>query len=102
MPRAAQLATFIGIALGLLAAIHFYVWLRLVADPAPPPVVRRLLSAGFVALYFAIPATFYVGRARGIGARRLLAMPGYVWMGVVFLLFTLFAGVDVIRLVGAA
>lgn len=102
MTRAAQLATFIGIVLGLLAAVHFYVWLRLVADPAPPPVVRRLLTGGLVALYLAIPATFYVSRARGIGARRLLAMPGYVWMGVVFILFMLFAGVDVVRLVGAA
>jgi predicted MPP superfamily phosphohydrolase len=102
MTRAAQLATFIGIALGLLGAIHFYVWLRLVADPVPPPVVRRLLTGAFVALYLAIPATFYVSRARGVGARRLLAMPGYVWMGIVFILFMLLASVDVVRLLGAA
>ncbi|HVW29339.1 MAG TPA: metallophosphoesterase [Polyangiaceae bacterium] len=102
MTRAVQLATFIGIALGLLGAIHFYVWLRLVADPAPPPVGRRLLTGAFVALYLAIPATFYVSRARDIGARRLLAMPGYVWMGVVFILFMLFASVDIVRLAGAA
>ena len=102
MTRAVQLATFIGVALSLLAAIHFYVWLRLVADPVPPPVVRRLLTGAFVALYLTIPATFYVSRARDVGARRLLAMPGYVWMGVVFILFMLFASVDIVRLAGAA
>jgi len=101
MTRAAQLATFIGIALGLLAAIHFYVWFHLVAEPAPPPVVRHLLSGAFVALYLCIPATFYVSRARDVRARRWLALPGYVWMGSVFILFTLFASIDVVRLAAA-
>ncbi|HEX3593551.1 MAG TPA: metallophosphoesterase [Polyangiaceae bacterium] len=100
MPRAAKLATFIGIALSILAAVHFYVWMRLVGDTAPPLPVRRLLTAGFVAFYLAIPATFYVARAPGIAARRLLALPGYVWIGVLFIMFMLFLSTDIVRLVG--
>jgi len=101
MTRGAQIATFIGIALSVLAAVHWYVWVRLVADPSPPLGLRRLLTAGFVFMFLAIPATFYVSRARVIGPRRLLAMPGYVWLGVVFIFFMLLAGTDVVRLVGA-
>ena len=101
MTRAVQLATFLSIALGILGAVHWYVWLRLVADPAPPPVVRHVLTAAFVGLYLAIPGTFYVSRARDVAFRRLLAMPGYLWLGVVFILFTLLAGTDVVRLIGS-
>jgi hypothetical protein len=41
MPRAAQVAVFLGIALSVLALVHWYVWVRLVSDPAPSPALRR-------------------------------------------------------------
>ncbi|HEX4338967.1 MAG TPA: metallophosphoesterase [Polyangiaceae bacterium] len=100
MNQSARLAIFIGIVMSILGAVHFYVWRRLVVDPAPPAALRGVLTGVFIALYLAIPATFYVSRARDIGARRLLSLPGYVWMGVVFILLMLLVGTDVIRLVG--
>lgn len=101
MPRAAQLATFIGIALSVLLAVHWYVWLRLVVDPSPAPGLRRLLTGAFVVLFLTIPMAFYVARVRDLAERRLLAMPGYVWMGVVFILFMLLLGTDIVRIAGA-
>jgi predicted MPP superfamily phosphohydrolase len=101
MTRAVQLATFIGIALTVLAAVHWYVWLRLVVAPEPAPGLRRMLTAAFVVLFLTIPVSFYVARVRDLAERRLLAMPGYVWLGVVFILFMLLLGADIVRIAGA-
>jgi hypothetical protein len=100
MNRTLQLATFIGIVLSVLGAVHLYVWLRLVEDPAFSIGVHRALTAGFVVLFLSIPATFYVSRTGELATRRL-ALVGYVWMGVLFLLFALVAATDIVRLAGA-
>ncbi len=99
MPRTAQLAVFIGIALSIMGAIHYYVWLRLVSEPAPE--YRRALTAGFLLMFASIPFTFYASRVGDVATRRFTTMPGYIWMGVVFILFSLLVSVDVARLVGA-
>src|SRR5882672_513031 len=101
MTRAAQLATFLGIALTVLAAVHWYVWMRLVGETAPAPGLRRVLTSAFVVLFLTIPVAFYVARVRDLAERRLLAMPGYVWLGVVFILFMLLVSADIVRIAGA-
>jgi predicted MPP superfamily phosphohydrolase len=101
MPRAAQFASFFAIVLSIMALLHFYVWTRLVVDPAPPPGIRRALSLGMVVLFATIPLAFYATRAPDVSARRLLSFPGYVWLGVLFLLFSALASIDVVRGVGA-
>jgi hypothetical protein len=100
MPRAAQLATFVAIALSVMACVHWYVWARLVLDPAPPPGLRRALTVAFVLLFASLPLTFYLSRAGDPATRRLATMPGFIWMGLLFILFTLLAGTDLVRLVG--
>jgi predicted MPP superfamily phosphohydrolase len=100
MPRAASLAIFISIALSIAGLVHWYVWLRLVSAPALPLPYRRGLTAAFVLLFGLIPLTFYFSRVGDLATRRLTTFPGYVWMGLVFILFTLVAGVDVVRLIG--
>lgn len=100
MPRAAQLATFIAIALSILGFVHWYVWARLVADPALPVSVRRGLTAVFLVCFLSIPTTIYMSRVGDLATRRLTTMPGFVWIGVLFILFTLLLGLDVVRLVG--
>jgi predicted MPP superfamily phosphohydrolase len=100
MPRSAQIAVFITIALSILGLIHWYVWLRLVAQPGLPPGARRGLTATFLLLFLGIPATIYASRVADPSIRRLVSMPGYIWMGTVFILFSLVAGLDLVRLVG--
>jgi predicted MPP superfamily phosphohydrolase len=76
-------------------------WVRLVSDPAPAAGLRRVLSAAFVALFLSIPFAFYASRLGGSTARKLGALPGYVWIGTLFILFMLAVSLDVVRLVGA-
>lgn len=101
MPRAAQFASFVAIVLSIMGLLHFYVWTRLVVDPAPPPGIRRALSLGMMALFATIPLAFYATRAPDVSTRRLMSLPGYVWLGVLFLLFSALASIDVVRGVGA-
>src|SRR5260221_2832317 len=102
MPRTAQLATFIAMVLSVLGAVHWSVWVRLVVDPAPPAAVRRGLTLALIVLFLGIPITFYFARLRDLAARRFRTMPGYVWLGAVFILLVLIVGTDLVRLTGAA
>ncbi|HVU01527.1 MAG TPA: metallophosphoesterase [Polyangiaceae bacterium] len=100
MSRTGQFLTFVGIVLAVMGLVHFYVWARLVEAPAPPPAVKRTLTALFVLLFLTIPLSFYATRG-DVAARRWLALPGYVWLGALFLLFATVLAVDVVRVAGA-
>ena len=62
MSRAASFALFFGVSLLLLGAVHYYVWARLVRDPAltPRELARRWTSPGsaeqaeLTELYYAV------------------------------------------------
>jgi predicted MPP superfamily phosphohydrolase len=101
MSRAAQLAAFIAIALSIVALLHWYVWTRLVADLALPPGLRRALTLLVLVLFACIPLAFYAARAPDFQSRRLATLPGYVWLGVLFILFSAVASIDVVRIVGS-
>jgi predicted MPP superfamily phosphohydrolase len=91
---------FIAIALGLLAGIHYYLWARLIRDPrwAAPwiTVGGTLLSL----LCASIPLSLMLGRGQG-DFRRGFVWGGYVWLGVMFLLFTVVVSSDLLRLLTA-
>jgi predicted MPP superfamily phosphohydrolase len=101
MPRAASFALFFGIALSVVGAVHWYLWLRLVHAPDWPMGVRRGLTAAIVALYLIIPLGFYLVRASDSPLKRFVTLPAYVWLGTLFILFTLVVGVDLVRALGA-
>jgi uncharacterized protein len=101
MRRATALSVFISIALSVFGAIHFYVWRRMVADPALPAGLQAALGALLLVLFLSVPFTFFAGRIAGFRARRLAALPGHVWLGVLFILFTLLAATDMVRLSGS-
>jgi uncharacterized protein len=91
---------FIAVALSLLAGIHYYLWARLIRDPRwrPPwiTVGGTLLSL----LAASIPLSLILGRAQG-DFRRGFVWAGYVWLGVMFLLFAVIVSTDLLRLVAA-
>src|SRR5262245_41018174 len=101
MRRATAIGVFISIALSVLAALHFYVWRRLVVEPALPSGLQIFLGALLVALFLSVPFTFYAGRIASFRFRRLAALPGHVWLGVIFILSTLLGATDLLRLVGS-
>ena len=92
-----RLFTFIAVALGLLAGIHYYLWARLIRDPrwaAPWSTVGGTLLA---LLAVSVPVSLILGRdARDLP--RGLVWTGYVWLGVMFLLLTAVVSSDLLRL----
>jgi predicted MPP superfamily phosphohydrolase len=89
---------FIGVALGIVASIHYYIWARLVRDTHLPSPWNVVASVGLVVLAGSMPAALALGRARpALG--RVLAWPAYVWMGTMFLLLVALAASDLARLV---
>ncbi|HXJ18839.1 MAG TPA: metallophosphoesterase [Polyangia bacterium] len=88
--------TFIVVAFTLLAGIHYYLWRRLVRDPAWRPPWQLVGGAVVTALAASIVLSLILGRGQG-DVRKALAWPGYVWLGVMFLFLVTFAAVDLIR-----
>jgi uncharacterized protein len=67
------------------AAVHLYVWRRVVRDPKWPPLVRRIATAVMIAMYLAVPITMWAAR---LGASSLATALGWVampWMVAVAL-----------------
>jgi predicted MPP superfamily phosphohydrolase len=101
MSRGASFFIFIGIALSIVGLAHYYLWVRLVSDPGWPPATRTVLTLLLVLLYLSIPMTFYLGRVGDIHARRLLMLPAFGWLGILWILLALVSTVDVARGIGA-
>ena len=88
---------FIVIALGLLAGIHYYLWARLIRDPrwaAPWITVGGTLLSLLAA---SVPLALILGRGQG-DFRRGFVWGGYLWLGVMFLLFTVVLSTDLLHL----
>jgi predicted MPP superfamily phosphohydrolase len=102
MPRALSFVLFFTVALSIMGAIHGYVWFRLIQAPEWPVGTYRALTLAIIVLYVLVPFSFYLSRATNSPFKTLVTVPAYVWMGVIFILFTLVAGVDLVRLLGTA
>lgn len=89
MPRALSFAVFISIALGITAAVHYYIWARLVRDAAWPPPTTRALTAAIVLLWLSIPAAFLLMGLAHPDHLKGLYYVVYTWMGLCLLLLVL-------------
>jgi predicted MPP superfamily phosphohydrolase len=95
----ARFVVFIAIALGVLSAIHYYLWIRLARDPHWPAPWVSMLGWFFVAAAVGMPlATILArGRAHSVGGQ-IAIWSAYTWLGVMFLLFTAVLATDLVRL----
>lgn len=96
MGRVSGLVIFVAIALSLLFAIHYYLWLRLVRDPHLPSPWGAIASAAVVLAALGVPATFLLRKASPATVA-LIVWPAFIWLGLMFLLVVLLAGTDVLR-----
>jgi predicted MPP superfamily phosphohydrolase len=88
------------IACAIVAGLHYYFWVRLVRDTQLSGIGKHLATAGIVGLALLVVSTALLGRAvPRLG--RLLAWPGFVWMGMMFILLVILLGLDVLRLLVA-
>jgi len=92
--------TFIVVAVGLLASIHYYLWRRLVRDPAWRAPWQAIGALGLTILGLSVVASMILGRGSG-DFRKALSWPGYLWLGAMFLFLVAWGAADLAR-AGAA
>jgi predicted MPP superfamily phosphohydrolase len=96
MSRVVSFALFFSIMLTVVGGVHYYLWARLVRDPALPVLAYRILTGAVAGLFVMVPVSFFLRRAEA-GWTVPLVWVASVWLGLVLLLFfTLLAG-DVLR-----
>lgn len=87
--------------LAVLAAIHYYLYVRLIRDVELPLAWHVAFSVILIALALWIPVAMILARRMPSPWRTLLAWPGYAWMGTMFLLLVVIALADVARAIAA-
>ena len=97
MSRILGFVLLLSVACAILAGLHYYFWARLVRDTQLSGVPRQLATASLVGLALLVVATMLAGRLLPpLG--RVLAWPGFVWMGMMFILVVLLLAMDLVRL----
>jgi len=85
------------VVLSIAFGIHYYVWLRLVADPMWGAPWGSIATWALVALGLSIPTAFVAGRR----VPRALALPlsvlAFGWMGLIFLVVMLLLPAELVR-----
>ena len=95
----ARFVVFIGVALALLGGIHYYLWARLARDPHWPAPWGTVLTWFFALVAVGMPAAAILSRGRtGTLGGQIAIWSAYVWLGVMFLLFTAVFATDIGRL----
>jgi len=102
VPRLAQFTVFFAIVIAILGGIHFYLWARLVRDPALVEPWRRILTVGLVVAAVSVPASIFLVRSRPGPLGQGFVLLGMTWLGVSFLLFSALLATDLVRLGAAA
>jgi hypothetical protein len=92
---------FFGVTLSITGGIHYYLWSRLVRDLALPAFWHRVSTGILVALCLSLPLTFVLWRALAPRTPRWSQWPGYVWMGLMGLLFMTTFASDIVHRVAA-
>src|SRR5262245_49325425 len=93
----AKTTLFIVVFAAILFGGHWYVWARLVRDPALSPPLRQIgtgLAWAMGALMF---GSLVLARALPRSVFSPLAWVGYAWMGVLFFVIALFGTADLAR-----
>jgi predicted MPP superfamily phosphohydrolase len=101
MTRHLFFALFIVVALLVVAAVHYYLWLRLVRDAQIPAPWRQIGTWAVILLGASLPVGMALGRAVPFPVSRWLSLLPYIWMGAMVLVFFLLLGADLLRLVAA-
>ncbi len=97
MTRLLSFALFFAVMLTLVGSAHYYVWSRLVRDPALPQAVTRVLTYALVFLFIAIPATLFLRRSGVAGLAQPLVWLAMTWLGLLLFLVLALSVVDLGR-----
>jgi predicted MPP superfamily phosphohydrolase len=95
-----RMILFLVVVLGLTFAIHYFLWVRLVRDPALPEPWARILTVAIFALGALLPISMVVIRTAPRSVATPFAWVAYVWMGVMFLTFFTLVPLELARFAG--
>ncbi len=98
MTRALSLTIFLTVSLAVLGGMHWYLWARLVRDPALAEPWRRAASIALIVLTFSVPLGMLALRAAPRPLDRLVPIAAFTWLGLAFLLFVAVLALDLARL----
>ena len=93
-----RMLLFVAVALSIVFGVHYFLWVRLVRDPAWPTAWSRALTWALVAFGASIPVGIFASRGLSRQAAAPLAWLAYTWMGVMFLLFFILLPLELPRL----
>lgn len=89
---------FLALASSILAAMHYYVWRRLIRDQPLAAQPQRLLTRSLVAFGTALPLAMAFGRELPQSWGEWLLLPAFTWLGTLFLLVVALGFLDSTRL----
>jgi len=98
VPRLLSFALFLAVMLAVLGGMHWYLWARLVRDPALPEPWRRVATIALVVAAAAIPLSLFLARLAERPLARVVPIAAFVWLGTAFLLFCALLAIDALRL----
>jgi uncharacterized protein len=102
LPLLYRFISFFLFALGILAGIHAYFWVRLVRDTQMPAPYRTWVTVACVALACSVPVSLVAPRLMPRPWAAWAAWPGYIWLGFMLLLLASLVATDLLRLILAA
>lgn len=97
MPQPLRFALFFGVVLLVLGGLHYYLYARLVRDTGLLPPWRMRATIALIAMGLVAVATMASARALPPSVARIVTWPGYLWFGVMFLLFVALVLGDLVR-----
>ena len=97
-----RFVTFLLFVLAILVGTHFYFWLRLVRETHLPLPYRTWATVACVALAGSVPLSLMAPRLMPRSWAAVAAWPGYIWLGLMLLLFAALVATDALRLIFAA
>ncbi|MFO8070717.1 MAG: metallophosphoesterase [Polyangia bacterium] len=102
MERVLHMAVFLLIGSSILAAIHYYLWRRLVRDTALNRPWRKIATGILIGLAVSVPFGMAISREAPFQVGRWISLVPYSWLGAMLLLLTLLLAADLLRLAWAA
>ena len=92
-----RIAIFFSIVFSVTAAIHYYLWARLVRDIGWPEATHKWLTIVIIGLAVLLPLGFILVRTLPRDLLTPLMWVLYSWMGLMFFLFVLLIPADIVR-----
>src|SRR5260221_13993837 len=92
-----QFALFLSIVMAIVGGWQFYLWTKLVRDPAWPAPYSQIATAVLVALTLAPPLVIASSRWLSRPVLKAITAALYSWVGMAFLLALAFFATDLAR-----